>query len=123
MIVRKVAIALLVLAAVGAAVFWFVTRPSVVSASALGPHTANLDNGRTMFYAGGCASCHATPDQDDKTKLGGGMALKTVSARSIRPIFPPMRKTGSAAGARRILLPPCGRERRPKENIITRRSL
>jgi mono/diheme cytochrome c family protein len=31
-----------------------------------------------MFYAGGCASCHATPDQDDKTKLGGGMALKTV---------------------------------------------
>jgi mono/diheme cytochrome c family protein len=78
MIVRKVAIALLVLAAIGAAVFWFVTRPSVVSARALGPHTANLDNGRTMFYAGGCASCHATPDQDDKTKLGGGMALKTV---------------------------------------------
>ncbi len=78
MIVRKVAIALLVLAVIGAAVFWFVTRPSVVSASALGPLTADLDNGRTMFYAGGCASCHATPDQDDKTKLGGGMALKTV---------------------------------------------
>ena len=30
-----------------------------------------------MFWAGGCASCHATPNQDDKTKLGGGLALKT----------------------------------------------
>jgi mono/diheme cytochrome c family protein len=78
MIARKVAIALLVLVLIGAAVFWFVTRPSVVPAGALGPHTVNLDNGRTMFYAGGCASCHATPNQDDKTKLGGGMALKTV---------------------------------------------
>jgi len=28
-----------------------------------------------MFYAGGCASCHATPGQDDKTKLGGGLGL------------------------------------------------
>ena len=25
-------------------------------------------NGKTMFYAGGCASCHATPGQDDKTQ-------------------------------------------------------
>ena len=30
-----------------------------------------------MFYAGGCASCHATPGQDDKTKLGGGLGLKS----------------------------------------------
>jgi mono/diheme cytochrome c family protein len=78
MTMRKLGIVVLLLAAVGAAVFWFVTMPAVVSASALGPHTPNLDNGRTMFYAGGCASCHATPDQDDKTKLGGGMALQTV---------------------------------------------
>jgi mono/diheme cytochrome c family protein len=28
-----------------------------------------------MFYAGGCASCHATPKQDDKGRLGGGLAL------------------------------------------------
>ena len=30
-----------------------------------------------MFYAGGCASCHATPGQDDKTRLGGGLGLKS----------------------------------------------
>jgi mono/diheme cytochrome c family protein len=28
-----------------------------------------------MFNAGGCASCHAIPKQEDKTKLGGGLAL------------------------------------------------
>ena len=39
--------------------------------------TANLANGETMFHAGGCASCHATPRQDDKRKLGGGLALAT----------------------------------------------
>jgi mono/diheme cytochrome c family protein len=60
---------------VGAIVFWLVTIPASVPASALGPHTPNLDNGKTMFNAGGCASCHAVPKQDDGTRLGGGLAL------------------------------------------------
>jgi mono/diheme cytochrome c family protein len=75
---RKVLILAVVLAVVGAAVFWFVTMPATVAASALGPHTPDLGNGKTMFSAGGCASCHATPDQEDKTRLGGGLALKTA---------------------------------------------
>ena len=40
--------------------------------------TADLANGETMFNIGGCASCHATPGQDDRTRLGGGHALKTA---------------------------------------------
>src|ERR1700704_4739962 len=75
---RKLAILVAILAVLGAAVFWFITMPATVSASALGPHTPNLDNGKTMFYAGGCAACHATPNQEDKTRLGGGMPLKTI---------------------------------------------
>ncbi len=39
--------------------------------------TPDLANGKNMFYAGGCASCHATPNQEDKTKLGGGLGLKS----------------------------------------------
>jgi mono/diheme cytochrome c family protein len=74
---RKLVLALVIVAAIAAAAFWFITAPASVSASALPPRTPNLENGRTMFYAGGCASCHAAPDQDDKTKLGGGAALKT----------------------------------------------
>ena len=30
-----------------------------------------------LFFIGGCASCHATPGQKDRSKLGGGMALKS----------------------------------------------
>jgi mono/diheme cytochrome c family protein len=74
---RKLAILVVLLAAIGFAVFWFVTIPATVAASALGPHTPNLENGKTMFYAGGCASCHATPNQEDKTRLGGGLGLKS----------------------------------------------
>jgi mono/diheme cytochrome c family protein len=75
---RKLLILAVILALVGAVIFWFVTMPATVSASALGPHTPDLGNGKTMFHAGGCASCHATPNQEDKTRLGGGSALKTA---------------------------------------------
>ncbi|MGC1777763.1 MAG: cytochrome c [Xanthobacteraceae bacterium] len=65
----------------GLGVFWIVTLPAVVLASALPPYTPNPDNGRTMFAIGGCASCHAVPNDDpdkvDRTRLGGGLALKT----------------------------------------------
>lgn len=74
---RKLIIAAIVLAALGLGVFWIVTIPATVPASALGAHTPSLENGKVMFYAGGCASCHATPKQDDKTRLGGGLALKS----------------------------------------------
>ena len=59
------------------AAFWFLTIPATISASALGSHTPNLANGKDMFYAGGCASCHAVPNQPTKTRLGGGLALRS----------------------------------------------
>jgi mono/diheme cytochrome c family protein len=64
-------------ALLAAGVFWVITVPQVVTAGALAPHRPNLGNGRTLFYIGGCASCHATPGQKDRTQLGGGMALKS----------------------------------------------
>ncbi len=98
---RKLLMTAVILAVIGVVVFWFVTMPATVAASALGPHTPDLGNGKTMFYAGGCASCHATPNQEDKTRLGGGLTLKTPSARSIRPTSRPTRRTASDPGARR----------------------
>ena len=74
---RRLLLVLLLLIVLGGAVFWFLTIPETIAASALAPHTPNLENGKTMFHAGGCASCHATPDQEDRTRLGGGMALKS----------------------------------------------
>lgn len=72
---KLAAIGILVAVALALAAFWFLTIPNTVPASALAPRTPDLANGKTMFHAGGCASCHAIPKQEDKTKLGGGLAL------------------------------------------------
>jgi mono/diheme cytochrome c family protein len=76
-LLRKLIIFAVIFAAIGLAGFAILTRPQVVEASALGPHQPNLENGRMMFHAGNCASCHATPNQEDTTRLGGGLALKS----------------------------------------------
>ncbi len=58
------------------AVFWIVTVPSEVPASALLNYSPNVANGEVVFNAGGCASCHAASGQP-RTSLGGGLALKS----------------------------------------------
>jgi mono/diheme cytochrome c family protein len=55
--------------------YWWVTIPAIVPASALPAYAPSVNNGRTVFNAGGCASCHAIPNQPDRLKLGGGLAL------------------------------------------------
>jgi mono/diheme cytochrome c family protein len=84
--------------AAGLAVFWFLTEPEVVPASALPPHRPNLDNGRTMFDIGGCASCHATPNKDagkiDRTRLGGGLALPSPFGTFYAPNISPDKTDG-----------------------------
>src|SRR5215468_1010843 len=74
---RKLLAVIVFAALIGAGVFWVVTIPATVPASALQPRTADPANGKEMFHAGGCASCHATPGQDDRTRLGGGLGLKS----------------------------------------------
>jgi mono/diheme cytochrome c family protein len=74
-VLRRIIVSVVVLAAIGFAAFWFLSTPQTVSPLVLREHTANVANGQTIFHAGGCASCHAAPKQDDKTRLGGGLAL------------------------------------------------
>lgn len=66
----------LLVAIFGFGIYWLVTQPSAIAASALPTYAPNVANGKTMFDAGGCASCHAG-NQDDRTLLGGGMALRS----------------------------------------------
>ena len=74
--IRTIIGGLALLAIVGFAVFWFVTAPSTIPASALAAdYKPDLANGQTIFTIGGCVSCHQTPGQDDRLKLGGGLAL------------------------------------------------
>jgi mono/diheme cytochrome c family protein len=86
---RKLIIVGLIVAIVGLLGIAVVTRPQVIAARALGPHQPNLENGRTMFSAGNCASCHATPNQDDATKLGGGLGLKSPFGTFYAPNISP----------------------------------
>lgn len=61
--------------AIGLGVYWWLTIPATVAASTLPAHKPDVANGKLVFNAGGCASCHATPKQDDKLRLGGGLPL------------------------------------------------
>jgi mono/diheme cytochrome c family protein len=75
---RRLLVALLVLLVLAA---WWVTSPSTLPADALPEYRANSAAGERIFWAGGCASCHATPVNgkratgQDKLLLGGGMEL------------------------------------------------
>src|SRR5579872_6285233 len=76
-----------------AVLFWILTIPATVPASELPPYSPNISNGRTMFYVGGCASCHATPNNDPKkvdfTRLGGGLALSSPFGTFFAPNISP----------------------------------
>lgn len=72
---KRLFILALCAAAIGLGVFWWLTIPATVAASTLPTHTPSPGNGAVIFNAGGCASCHATPAQQDRLKLGGGLPL------------------------------------------------
>ncbi|MFZ0719712.1 MAG: cytochrome c [Xanthobacteraceae bacterium] len=95
---RTLALLAVAAATLALATFWLLTLPAVVPASALPPYTPNLDNGRTMFAAGGCASCHAVPNKDpdqvDRTRLGGGLALTSPFGTFYVPNISPDPKDG-----------------------------
>ncbi len=91
---RRLVVLALIAAVIGFGVFWVATIPATVPASALAPHTPSLENGKTMFLIGGCSSCHATPKQDDKTRLGGGLGLKSPFGTFYAPNISPDREHG-----------------------------
>jgi mono/diheme cytochrome c family protein len=74
---RRVLVFLAVLAALGAGGFWLLTMPGLQRAGleAVPAGEPDLANGRTMFFAGDCISCHLSPDQSDRMRLGGGKPL------------------------------------------------
>lgn len=91
---RRILPGLTLIAAVGIAVYWWLTAPVVIAASLLSPRTADLANGEAMFNAGGCSSCHAVPNQPDRLKLGGGLAMPSPFGTFHVPNISPDPKDG-----------------------------
>jgi mono/diheme cytochrome c family protein len=89
-----------------AAAFLILTTPRTIDASELPQHTPDVKNGEYMFYAGGCASCHAAPAPSgkcddpampDKLSLAGGRCLKSPYGTFYAPNISPDREDGIGA--------------------------
>jgi mono/diheme cytochrome c family protein len=88
MLRRTLLVALCVLAA-AFGVYWWLTSPPalvIVTAAATAP---NLANGQIIFNAGGCSSCHAVPNQPDRLRLGGGLAIPSPFGTFYAPNISP----------------------------------
>ncbi|WP_027528611.1 cytochrome c [Bradyrhizobium sp. Ec3.3] len=72
--VRRTIIAALLAACLGLALYWRLTAPVALALPAAS-RAPDLANGEELFNAGGCASCHAVPNQPDRLRLGGGLAI------------------------------------------------
>lgn len=97
---RKALIGLVALIILGVIGFVALTSPSayrLIRAEARTPdanRTPNVENGRVLFFAGGCTSCHAVPNNDDKLRLGGGYALKSPFGTFHVPNISPHKQDG-----------------------------
>jgi mono/diheme cytochrome c family protein len=92
--VRQYLLSLILAAAAGVAVFWWLTIPATIPADVLPAHTADLANGKATFNAGGCSSCHAVPGQPDRTRLGGGLAIPSPFGTFYTPNISPDQADG-----------------------------
>jgi mono/diheme cytochrome c family protein len=67
---------------------WLTAPPSALAVT--GPaSTPDLANGQIIFNAGGCSSCHAVPDQPDRLRLGGGLAIPSPFGTFYAPNISP----------------------------------
>jgi mono/diheme cytochrome c family protein len=86
---RPVLLSSLLFGAAALGIFWWLTAPSIVSAVTAPAYAPNLANGRTIFNAGGCSSCHAVPGQPDRLRLGGGLAIPSPFGTFYAPNISP----------------------------------
>lgn len=87
---RRLSILTGLTAIVGFAVYWWLTIPVTIAASALPAYTPDLANGKTTFNAGGCSSCHGVPKQEDRTRLGVVLDWRRHSEHSMCRISLPI---------------------------------
>ena len=107
---RRVAVAIVVAVVLAA---WWATAPPVPGDDLLPEYVGEADAGERIFWAGGCASCHA--GGEDKLLLGGGVELESPYGTFIAPNISPHETDGigqwtavvlSADNRRQLWIPP-----------------
>jgi mono/diheme cytochrome c family protein len=88
MLRRTLLVAVCVLAA-AFGLYWWLTAPPTLVTVAAAATAPNLANGQTIFNAGGCSSCHAVPNQPDRLRLGGGLAIPSPFGTFYAPNISP----------------------------------
>ncbi len=82
------------------AVAWWLTAPRPLDTSSIPDHSPDPVAGERIFWAGGCASCHASPVDgrrargNAKLRLGGGEVLDTPYGLFRVPNVSPHREDG-----------------------------
>lgn len=84
----RIALLLLVLGLVAGTAGWFLSAPERLGPEALAAlQPGDAARGERIFYAGGCASCHAAPGTkgEAKLQLAGGVRLATDFGTFVTP--------------------------------------
>lgn len=84
---RKLLGFLLLLAGIGGLGLWLISRPLTLPEDALAGLSGDIGRGETVFWAGGCASCHSAPEAsgEDKLVLSGGYRIESPFGTFLAP--------------------------------------
>lgn len=100
MMTKRLAIGLLAAAFFGFGVFWWLSAPKILQPGAsTGVTELDLVNGERIFWASGCASCHAKKGakEAEKLLLGGDHRLDTPFGTFVTPNISSDAETGIGA--------------------------
>lgn len=87
-VLRKLVTLAIAAAVIGGAAFWWLSAPKPLTAAELaGIDGGDAERGRAVFWAGGCASCHAAPGAAGEARLAlaGGVELDTPFGTFVAP--------------------------------------
>lgn len=81
--------ALILIGLVAMAAGLFLTRPATVGPARFAALEGDASRGETVFWAGGCASCHSAKDSENPLELPGGRRFVTPFGTFVAPNVSP----------------------------------
>lgn len=86
---RRLFLGLILVGAAGAALALFLTRPGTVDPERFASLDGDVVRGEVIYWASGCASCHAAEGDDTRKVLSGGYRLTSDFGTFVSPNISP----------------------------------